>query len=68
MQKYSKRYRDEVKDFLHKLTKKLANEFKDYEHGFEDLENQGMLTKFKTHNRVVSKQNWKQIMALLFKH
>jgi len=38
MQKYSSRYRNKVKDFLHKLTTELANEFRDYEHGFENLE------------------------------
>jgi len=65
MQKYSQRYRKRVKDFLHKLTTKLANEFKDYEHGFENLEKQGMFTKRKTHNRVISKQNWKQIISLM---
>ena len=65
MQKYSKRYRNRVKDFLHKLTTKIANEFKDYEHGFENLEKQGMFTKRKTHNRVISKQNWKQIIQLM---
>jgi len=65
MQKYSKRYRNRVKDFLHKLTTKIANELKDYEHGFENLEKQGMFTKRKTHNRVISKQNWKQIIQLM---
>jgi len=65
MQKYSQRYRNRVKDFLHKLTTKLAKEFKDYEHGFENLEKQGMFGKCKIHNRVVSKQNWKQIIALM---
>ena len=54
-----------VKDFLHKLTTKIANEFKDYEHGFENLEKQGMFGKCKTHNRVISKQNWKQIIQLM---
>ena len=65
MQKYSQRYRDRVKDFLHKLTTMLANELKDYEHGYENLEKQGMFTKRKTHNRVISKQNWKQIVQLM---
>ena len=65
MQKYSQRYGNRVKDFLHKLTTKIANEFKDYEHGFENLEKQGMFTKRKTHNRVISKQNWKQIITLM---
>jgi len=65
MQKYSQRYRNRVKDYLHKLTTKLVKEFKDYEHGFENLKKQGMFTKRKTHNRVVSKQNWKQIISLM---
>ena len=65
MQKYSQRYRNRVKDFLHKLTTKLANEFKDYKHGFGGLEKRGMFTKRKTHNRVISKQNWKQIIQLM---
>ena len=65
MRKYSQRHRKRVKDFLHKLTTKLANEFKGYEHGFESLEKQGMFTKRKIHNRVISKQNWKQIITLM---
>ena len=66
MQKYSQRYRNRVKDFLHKLTAKLANEFKDYEHGFEDLDKQGMYNDGRRkHNRVISKQNWKQIIQLM---
>lgn len=65
MEKYSSRYKNRVKDYLHKLTTNLAREFKDYEHGFEDLEKQGMFGKRKTHNRVISKQNWKQIIALM---
>lgn len=65
MEKYSKRYRNKVKDFLHKLTTKLAEEFKDYEHGFENLDKQGMYNDRRTHNRVVSKQNWKQIVFLM---
>jgi len=65
MQKYSQRYRNRVKDYLHKLTAKLAKELKDYEHGFENLEKQGMFGKRRTHNRVVSKQNWMQIIALM---
>jgi len=65
MQKYSARERNRVKDFLQKLTTKLAKEFKDYEHGFENLEKQGMFNKRKTHNRVISKQNWKQIIQFM---
>ena len=65
MEKYSKRYGNRVRDFLHKLTTEIAERFKDYEHGFEDLEKQGMFIKRKTHNRVISRQNWKQIVALM---
>lgn len=65
MEKYSKRYRNKVKDFLHKLTTKLAEEFKDYELGFENLDKQGMYNDRRTHNRVISKQNWKQIVFLM---
>ena len=65
MKKYSQRERNRVKDFLHKLTTKLAKEFKDYEHGFEDLEKQGMYNGRRTHNRVISKQNWKQAIQFM---
>lgn len=65
MQKYSERCGNKIKDFLHKLATKLANEFRDFEHGFEDLKKRGMFTKSKTHNRVVSHQNWKKIVALM---
>ena len=54
---YSQRYRNRVKDLLRKLTTKLADEFKDYEHGFENLEKQGMFGRCKTYSRVISKQN-----------
>ena len=62
MQKYSRRYRNRVKDFLHKLTATLTNEFRDYRHGFENLEKQGMYSKRRRHNREISKQNWKTII------
>ena len=65
MEKYSKREKNRVRDFLHKLTTKLTKEFKGYEHGFENLEKQGMFNSRKTHNRVISKQNWKQIIQLI---
>ncbi|WP_280097289.1 transposase [Staphylothermus marinus] len=65
MEKYSRRHRNRVRDSLHKLTTGIAREFKDYEHGFEDLEKYGMFSKRKTHNRVISRQNWKQIISLM---
>jgi len=63
--KYNAREVNRVKDFLHKLTTKLVEEFKDYEHGFENLEKQGMYNRYRRHNREVSKQNWKQIIQFM---
>ncbi len=65
MQKFSQRYRNRIGDYLHKLTTDLARGFKDYEHGFEDLDKRGMFNGCKKHNRVISKQNWKQIVLLM---
>jgi len=65
MKKYSWRYRNRVRDLLHKLTTELAKEFRDYEHGFEDLDKQGMFNGRRVHNRVISRQNWKQIVLLM---
>ena len=63
--KYNAREVNRVKDFLHKLTTKLVEEFKDYEHGFENLEKQGMYNRYRRHNREVSKQNWKTIIQFM---
>jgi len=63
--KYNAREVNRVKDFLHKLTTKLVEEFKDYEHGFENLEKQDMYNRYRRHNREVSKQNWKQIIQFM---
>ena len=65
LRKYSAREVNRVRDFLHKLTTKLVEEFKDYEHGFENLEKQGMYNKYRRHNREVSKQNWKTIIQYI---
>ncbi len=42
MRKYPQRYKNRVRGYLHKLTTDLARGFKDYEHGFEDLDKQRM--------------------------
>lgn len=65
LEKYSKRHKNRVKDFLHKLTTELAREFRGYEHGFENLEKQGMFNNKRVHNRVISRQNWRQIVTLM---
>jgi len=63
--KHGKRERNRANDFIHKLTKELAGIFPNVEHGFEDLEKQGMFDKRKGHNRDVSKQNWKMIIQYM---
>ena len=63
--KHGKRERNRANDFIHKLTTKLARKFPNTEHGFENLEKQGMYNKRKKHNRDISKQNWKQIIQYM---
>ena len=48
-----------------KLTTQLAKIFPNVEHGFEDLEKQGMYNKRKRHNRDIAKQNWKTIIQFM---
>lgn len=36
LERYSERCGDGARDFLHELTTRIAREFRDYEHGFED--------------------------------
>ena len=63
--RHGKREKNRVKDFIHKLTTQLAKIFPNVEHGFEDLEKQGMFDKRKRHNRDVAKQNWKTIIQYM---
>ena len=63
--KYSKRERDRAKDYIHKLTTFMANEFKGYTHGFEDLRKNRMLNGSREHNRCISKSNWKTIITFM---
>jgi len=63
--KYSKRERTRAKDYIHKLTTFMANEFKGYTHGFEDLRKNRMLNGSREHNRCISKSNWKTIITFM---
>jgi putative transposase len=65
MLKYSKRERNRTKDFLHKLTTNLARTFKEYIHGFENLNKERMFTHFKRHNRIIAKSDWNTIITLM---
>ena len=63
--KHGGREGNRAKDFIHKLTTELARKFPNTEHGFEDLEKQGMYNKRKRHNRDIAKQNWKMIIQYM---
>jgi len=65
LQKYSKRERNRAKDFVHKLTKEISRDFKNYVHGFEDLRKKNMFNYSRTHNRRIAKMNWKMITSLM---
>ena len=57
--KYSKRERTRAKDYIHKQTTFMANEFKGY-HGFEDLRKNRMLNGSRKHNSVFQRVAGKQ--------
>lgn len=63
--KHSEREKNRTRDFAHKLTTFLAEEFKGYVHGFERLKKERMLKRSRKHNRNVSKSNWKTIQSLI---
>ncbi len=63
--KHGRRERNRAEDFVHKLTTQLARIFPNVEHGFEDLEKQGMYNKRKKRNRDIAKQNWKTIIQFM---
>jgi len=63
--KYSRRERNRAKDFVHKLTKEISREFKNYVHGFEDLRKKNMFNCSKEHNRRIAKMNWKMITSFM---
>ncbi|MHA1607531.1 MAG: RNA-guided endonuclease InsQ/TnpB family protein, partial [Candidatus Freyarchaeota archaeon] len=63
--RHGRREKNRAKDFIHKLTTELAKVFPSVEHGFEDLEKQGMYNKRKRHNRDIAKQNWKMIIQYM---
>jgi len=63
--KYSDREKNRARGFVHKLTTFMSRKFKGYIHGFENLRKEGMLNGSKTHNRNISKINWKTIITLM---
>ncbi|RDD53752.1 MAG: hypothetical protein BA066_02650 [Candidatus Korarchaeota archaeon NZ13-K] len=63
--KHGEREKNRAKDFVHKLTKELTNEFPNAIHGFEDLNKDSMYNRSKKHNRDINKQNWKQIVRCM---
>ena len=63
--RHGRRERNRARDFIHKLTTQLARMFPNVEHGFEDLEKQGMYNRRKKHNRDIAKQNWKMIIQYM---
>lgn len=63
--KYSRREKNRAKDFVHKLTKEISREFKNYVHGFEDLRKKNMFNCSKEHNRRIAKTNWKMITSFM---
>ncbi|PNV77763.1 MAG: transposase, partial [Thermoproteota archaeon] len=59
LKKYSRRERNRSRDFIHKLTTKLARTFNGYIHGFEKLEKRKMMGKSRKHNRKIAKSDWR---------
>ncbi|MBC7113874.1 MAG: transposase [Candidatus Methanomethyliales bacterium] len=62
---YSRREKDRAKDFAHKLTTSLSRRYEGYNHGFERLRKEGMLTESRAHNREITKSDWKRIITLM---
>jgi len=62
---YKRREKNRAKDFVHKLTKEISREFKNYVHGFEDLRKKNMFNYSRTHNRRIAKTNWKMITSFM---
>jgi putative transposase len=65
LKKYSKREKNRAKEFCHKLTTQLSRMFKGYVHGFEELRKDKMMNKSKTHNRNISKSDWRMIYRFM---
>ncbi|MHC1636356.1 MAG: RNA-guided endonuclease InsQ/TnpB family protein, partial [Candidatus Methanospirareceae archaeon] len=62
--KHGRRERNRARDFVHKLTTRLAREFEGV-HAFERLNKRGMFTRGRRHNRDISKQNWGAIVRYM---
>jgi len=65
LQKYSRREKNRAKDFVHKLTKEISRDFKNYVHGFEDLRKKNMFSYSREHNKRIAKMNWKMITSFM---
>ncbi|MBS7288712.1 MAG: transposase, partial [Candidatus Freyarchaeota archaeon] len=65
LEKYSRRERNRARDFIHKVTRVIAETFKGYVHGFEDLNKEKMFRKSRTHNRKIAKSDWRTIIGLM---
>ncbi|MBS7288094.1 MAG: transposase [Candidatus Freyarchaeota archaeon] len=65
LEKYSRRERNRVRDFIHKVTRVIAEAFRGYVHGFEDIKKEKMFNKSRTHNRNVAKSDWRTIIGLM---
>ena len=65
LDKYSKREKNRTKDFVHKITTHIADEFEGYIHGFEYLRKSRMFNSSKEHNRNISKSDWNMIITLM---
>ena len=63
--KHGLRERNRARDFVHKLTTRLARMFPNVIHGFEDLEKQRMYGSSRKYNRDISKQNWKMVVQYM---
>ncbi len=63
--KYSKRERNRVRDFIHKLTTFLSRKYEGYIHGFENLKKESMFSESRRHNRNIAKSNWNMMIALM---
>ncbi|MBS7288893.1 MAG: transposase, partial [Candidatus Freyarchaeota archaeon] len=65
LEKYSNREKNRAKDFIHKVTRVIAEAFRGYVHGFEDLNKEKMFRKSRNHNRKIAKSDWRTIISLM---
>ncbi len=65
LKKISKRERNKVRDLIYKLTTRIAREFSDYIHVFENLNKETMYNRSKKHNRNIALHDWRKIVEVL---